>query len=71
MPSFFESELLIENTFLARHTRRKVGRGTVRAVLQVYDEGNVDGTVTHSWGLLIEAPGKLTLLADEEFEASA
>ena len=69
--TFYEDELLIENIFLTRRTRRKVDRGTVRAVRQVYDGGNVDGSVTHSWGLLVETPGQLPLLADEEFETSA
>ena len=69
--TFSEDELLIENIFLTRRTRRKVDRGTVRAVRQVYDGGNVDGSVWHSWGLLVEIPGKLTLLANEEFETSA
>ena len=69
--TFYEDELLIENIFLTRRTRRKVDRGTVRTVRQVYDGGKVDDLVTHSWALLVEAPGKLTLLAHEEFEISA
>ena len=69
--TFFENELLIENIFLTRRTRRKVDRGAVQAVRQVYDGGAVDDLVTHSWALLIEGSGKLTLMAHEEFETSA
>ncbi len=69
--TFSENDLLIENILLIRRTRRKVDRGTVQAVRQVYDGGAVDDLVTHSWALLVESPGKLTLMAHEEFETSA
>ena len=69
--TFSEDELLVENTFLTRRTRRKVARREVRAVRQVYDGGQVDGLVTHSWGLVVEAPDKLALFAHEGFETSA
>jgi hypothetical protein len=68
---FHEDKLLVENTFLSRRTSRKVDKRDVRSVRQVYDGGRVDDLVTHSWGLLLECPGKLQLLSHEEFETSA
>lgn len=71
--TFSEDELLIENFVLTQTHRapRTLDRGAVRSVRQVYDGGNVAGSVTHSWALLVEAPGKLTLLAHDDFETSA
>src|SRR5882762_2263906 len=69
--TFHEDKLLVENIFLTRRTSRKVDKRDVRIVRQVYDGGKVDDLVTHSWGLLLECPGKFKLLAHEEFETSA
>ena len=69
--TFHEDKLLVQNIFLTRHTSRKVDKRDVRIVRQVYDGGKVDDLVTHSWGLLLECPGKLKLLSHEEFETSA
>ncbi len=69
--TFHDDKLLVENFFLTRRTSRKVDRRDVRGVRQVYDGGKTDELVTHSWGLLLECPGKLMLLSHEEFETSA
>ena len=69
--TFHEDKLLVESIFLTRRTRRQVDKRDVRNVRQVYDGGKVDDLVTHSWGLLLECPGKLKLLAHEERETSA
>ena len=68
--TFHEDKLLVENIFLTRRTRRAVDKRDIRIVRQVYDGGKVDDLVTHSWGLLLECPGKLMLLSHEEFETS-
>ena len=69
--TFHEDVLQVENIFLTRRTSRKVDKRDVRIVRQIYDGGKVDDLVTHSWGLLLECPGKLKLLEHEEWETSA